>query len=652
MAKITAFVARSFAAQDEHKIQPILRHLDSFHDLGFVWESAEPAEAERVSAKVCRIIAGCDVFVGILTKKYPIYDVAVYPGGILKAFGRKPKPDRWSPPGWVIQESGYALGLGKKIILFVEPELDLPFLQGDLEYVPYDHTKPAVAFTKASEMINKLIAASTGIAVETVVRAEPPEPDKPKEAPQEPQPSAETKEQVPVEPNLRDLIAMLFDATEKLDWEKADNIYKAGLEFSETTTARIGWECFCLRVRYCAGDATALDKLKAVEQANPNEPAPSSHLGLALLTFKEYDAAAAYFERAAALSQGSTASFHLLRAADALTAAKNNARAKRILVKLLDADDSSRLEAGQKLYDLLTSSGKHFASFGIAELTLHRNPGLNALRFSLGLHYHEEGLNELFLYHYKLLNDLEPERADVFHNLAIAYFECDLQVRCVASYKQAIGLGETLAASNLGHKYLNTGMADEARTLLLDALKKPECAPEVGSCLAAIGEREKRERESEKSLVEAADGQRKFLVALGEGLYREGLPTIEGLWRMPFGEIVLTHKGNALTGVAETGESVAPRALLGILGGVGTYPGRYEFTGVMEGSVCKFKLTSMPKVSGSVSGALATKRSEGYMVFSVNGDSAMYTEIEGKKLTKYRTVERVLGPVPALPNAL
>jgi len=44
----------------------------------------------------------------------------------------------FSPP-WVLQESGYALGKGKKkLIIFREAGVELPQLQGDLEYISYD----------------------------------------------------------------------------------------------------------------------------------------------------------------------------------------------------------------------------------------------------------------------------------------------------------------------------------------------------------------------------------------------------------------------------------------------------------------------------------------------------------------------------------
>ncbi len=73
MPKITAFIARSFDAHDERKIEPILDFLQSFRSSGFVAEDADKAEVESVSKKVRDKIDAADVFVGIFTRRSPIY---------------------------------------------------------------------------------------------------------------------------------------------------------------------------------------------------------------------------------------------------------------------------------------------------------------------------------------------------------------------------------------------------------------------------------------------------------------------------------------------------------------------------------------------------------------------------------------------------
>ena len=96
---LKAFIARSFLAEDEKKLEPILSFLDTFKKVGFVCYSAEPAEVQSVSEKVRRLIDHSDVFIGIFTRRYAIYDLKP---GISGAFqvARGIAPRLWSAPGY------------------------------------------------------------------------------------------------------------------------------------------------------------------------------------------------------------------------------------------------------------------------------------------------------------------------------------------------------------------------------------------------------------------------------------------------------------------------------------------------------------------------------------------------------------------------
>lgn len=176
--KIVAFVAKSFDPTDEAKIAPIERFLESFSKLGFVAESADRAEVESVSEKVRSQIDKSNVLVGIFTRRHPIYSIDGRWKTALNALSGKLIPTGWTAPAWVLQESGYALkAKGKNaLILFREIGVELPQLQGDLEYIPFDPVNPAEALRRATEMITDLIAKAGGIKVETVVQTEPVQP--------------------------------------------------------------------------------------------------------------------------------------------------------------------------------------------------------------------------------------------------------------------------------------------------------------------------------------------------------------------------------------------------------------------------------------------------------------------------------------------
>jgi hypothetical protein len=165
MTQVNAFVARSFAPQDDARILPVLDFLDTFRKAGFFWETAEPPEVESISVKVRRMIDDRRVFIGFLTKRYPVYRFDSKSHGIWQILSGDVKPSIWSAPAWVLQESGYALHGKKDLILLRDPGVEVFCLQGDLEYIPFDPDNPAAIFSKLSGMINGLLAKAAGVEV-------------------------------------------------------------------------------------------------------------------------------------------------------------------------------------------------------------------------------------------------------------------------------------------------------------------------------------------------------------------------------------------------------------------------------------------------------------------------------------------------------
>ena len=169
MPLLSAFVARSFAATDEQRIRPVLNFLESFKKVGFLWESAEPAEVESVSAKVQRMIDERDVFIGFFTRRHAAWPSGLSARTAWDVLRGKVVPEVWSAPPWVLQESGYALHGKKKLILLRENGVEVFGLQGDLEYVPFNPQDLTPVFSKLSAMINGLLAQAAGEKVSVVL---------------------------------------------------------------------------------------------------------------------------------------------------------------------------------------------------------------------------------------------------------------------------------------------------------------------------------------------------------------------------------------------------------------------------------------------------------------------------------------------------
>ena len=170
MPLLNAFIARSFLPEDERRLEPILRFLGTFQKIGFICQTADAAEVQSVSLKVRKLIDNSDVFIGFFTRRYPVYNLRPGLSGAWSV-ARGIKPHRWSAPAWVLQESGYALqklGSGR-LILLLEPDVEVFGLQGDLEYIPFIPERSFEVQSKLSEMILGLVAEASGTEVGVVV---------------------------------------------------------------------------------------------------------------------------------------------------------------------------------------------------------------------------------------------------------------------------------------------------------------------------------------------------------------------------------------------------------------------------------------------------------------------------------------------------
>ena len=297
-------------------------------------------------------------------------------------------------------------------------------------------------------------------------------------------------------------------------------------------------------------------------------------------------------------------------------------------------------------YLLLKDSGSDYFAFATAESALHENPQLS-LRFTLGLDYRRKDLNELALFHFKFLYDHNKQDASSLHNLALMYADCKLPIASVKHYKISLSMGETLSAANLGFMYLDSGMADEAKGIVEEARKAEHHEGRVEKCSAEIVRRAEEETEKEVSLLNAVDADRKLLVKMGQALSRP-LPSLNGRWKLPFGETELAVSSGHLSGATEIKTEV-PRyegALFGTGGGSTSRTDRYTLDGTLTGALCEFNLTvedaaGPPSLTGLKSLLGRSGNKSGFIVFEPDGKSATYTEVSNGKLGKAETLTKV-----------
>jgi len=647
MAKISAFIARSFDDSDSPKIDPILKFLDSFRSNGFICETAERAEVESVSKKVRGIIDECQVFVGILTKRYPVYDLGPRFRAAFAVILNQLTPSKWTPPLWVMQECGYALRGEKKLVLFLETGVEIPGLQGDLEYIRYDPTDPVSAFQRASEMINTLLAAAEGKFVETTVSsaaqggvAEAPAP-----------PNATEQE---AKPDMLEHFIVMYSAIRAHEWDAAAKAYEGLLAEvrKREPDEEIYWKARYQSELFQAGRSEALEELKSIASEHPEDPNPLGQLGFCFAHFQRYEDAVTYFEEAARLCKTREGFARMkLEAADAYRHCRGLEKSREVLVGLLasseDFEDATKFRILNGLFDVSKDSKDGISALAFAELALGINPAHSDLRFSVAYYCGELEYNEMSLRHYKVLCEHDPAMKSAMNNLGVAYSNCGFPILAFSMYKRAFELGDTLSASNIGYQYLGAGAKEEAVAILKQAQLKKGCVSDVDRCLAAVSERSDLEEKEESDKLEVARKQGAFLAQLGSALLATEIPMLDGIWNFPFGDISLHLSGVKLRGSVEKTIEKPPLVFATLLGSAREPSKEIEITsflGKITGRYCRYSLTkrSIKPQTSALLAPLETPESssEGHIVFENDGSSGRAAELKDGRLAEYYTVRR------------
>lgn len=504
------------------------------------------------------MIDASDVFVGIFTRRYPVYEEATPRRTALPFRNRTPKVSRWVTPAWVLQESGYALkALDKrKMVLFRERGVELPSLQGDLEYIEFAADDFLPAFQKASEMINSLLAEATGIVVETVVHSAPRATESEPEAPQD------QREKPVTPPGLADYFFRMREALDAKERDQAKAAFEAFLPLAVEKNAdlRLFWEATYEELRYRAGQYEGFEHLKTMAKENPDRPEPFAAMGSCFYSFQEFEKSADYFQRAARLAQGDDVIEHLISAAKALRKAKKTEEALQLLLgpsRVPNSRVASLSKLQKELYSLLKTNKDFSAAFALGEWILQESPGDRDFRFSLAYDYENEDFHDLSLFHYRILREKDPNQDVVLNNIGLSYSMLKLPILSVDSYLDAYKYGNTLAANNLAQKYLEGGFTSNATVLINEAMKKENYEAQLPRTLAALDESRKTEESREESLLGEAEKHRRFLAAFGQG-FLEKTPTLNGKWKFSEAEIALSLANGILQGEAQVSVNKSP----------------------------------------------------------------------------------------------
>jgi len=571
MTIISAFVGRSFDQKEELLWARISKCLDSLKPIGFSWEDAEEAQAKPISDKVKERIERNDLFIGILTK-----GDAIISGCSTSKYILMRKILNWLASYWIIQESGYAIGKGKKVVFLVETGLEIPGgLNSDFEYISFNRNNLSDTFLKVNQIIGNEIATKIEPLKEQVVA---------KGTELIPVPKSEIEKQEAVEVVEKDdlLFKTVMEAIDNKDFQSAEEKFALLLQKDKVKgnpDIELWAKIYFYKKLYLAGQPEALDQLRKIANRNPTNLSVMNALVDCYEPYDQHEQAIRAIEPFAATAEDLDFKFNMSIVLSRLELKlKKYDRAKERLLEYLK---TLEFNSNHQNYFIFKTLGDNFKEQGdqniacyLYEMALNYEPTDSDLRFTLAYGYGEIDKNTLASYHYKVYLNIE-EWPGALNNLGMQYEKLKLLGKSVSALKKAESLDHTLASANLSRMFIEKGFYDEAENTLIKAFEKKDHHRNVDYYLNELKTSKEQEEENEKKLSEETKEYRNFALEFAKAIsipfdtYAE----INGLWLTDYGQLkefrIQFDAPNRLSGehkeeISTTGGLLAALALPGV----------------------------------------------------------------------------------------
>lgn len=529
----------------------------------FNWEHAEHPEASAIDDKVLRLFEGKNVFIGICTRKELVVSPSALKDGKFIFSGHRYAKDQdyvWKTSDWIIQEIGLAVGRGLHVILLVEDGVRSPGgIQGSLEYIPFNRSRPEESFERLLQMVAALSSAIPE-GMDALAGSSAPA-------------SVENEGGVSNwflpdhtwSIDQYEIAFMHYTAID--DIEKAASIEKAFYESAGSTPSeKEAWPAFAEYMKIQFGRAGRIEKIASMARQSLESPAILKYLALSYKALGEDLKAAEIFVEASSCESVPKVKIELLVEAVSSAAEKDPAFAENVLVTVREiaARDvslrSAALSAEKYFSKARKENGFFFASM---EQLLEHSPDDHSMRFDLAYAYSDAGMADMALFHY--LRIPYKDRSEVaWNNLGVAYENQKLPISSITAYKKSKAMGGTLAASNMAYRLLRSGFLDEARDICESALGVKDHHKNVDAALSQVKDSIEKERDAERGIITSAQEVSGFYRRMGEALVSDDAPNPEGAWMLDGAEFVINIDGVKFTArgsILESPSSVRLRSV-------------------------------------------------------------------------------------------
>ena len=364
-----------------------------------------------------------------------------------------------------------------------------------------------------------------------------------------------------------ELIDEMGEAFFEGEIEKGEDLYQQIQEMEKDPVEKLKNEGLYQYWQYQRGDVSALGKLKDLSKNPDISNIVHWWLGLCYETSEDYakafdehkiaaDTAKSQEKRASYIVSGAGALFHM---------GEKQKGFQFIMAELANVvDDEAKAILYRGLSNLYEREENHEFRGLALDKAVECRPNHIGVIFDTAYSYSQKGFDELSLLHYKALLRFSPEHKNGLNNIGVAYSRLGMPIKSVEKFLRASDLGNTLASSNLANSYLDAGFAEEASRVIKEAREHENPHRNVGTSFSRISDDKEAEEKREKSIIENAREQQRFLRSFADAYFVEfsGDINLSGMWNSPeWAEIKIAHQENEL--VAEWIVNDSPRKIKG-----------------------------------------------------------------------------------------
>lgn len=632
--RIRAFIGRSFLEQDERLWYEVRKLSESLRPIGFDFEDAKEAQLRPISDKVRQGVERNDFYIGILTRRLPVGERVTEPNVLKRVVSSlfTPKQDsQWTTSNWVVQESGYALGKGKRVLLLIEVGVDFPTadLDADTEWIPFDRSAISECSTRLVSMIGNLISEKLPVVPATVQVA--------------PLQDTSSSEEMKFEPSPVGAFSRVIGLLNQGKFGQADEEFEKF--FTSIAEEPLGqwWRYLYLRRKSVKGDSASLAELKRIVQAEPQNVDARVELAHYYGDFKNYGKQVEILRDGVQAAPEEAKTELLQSVAETLAKDEQQAEALQIIRDLLPrlTDPTKLRSAFLSLANIAKNQPDRELESAALEHVLDLDPSDSDIRFRLAYLYGEMGKRHLSAYHYKLRLSQGLD-ATSLNNLGVAYSTLKLSGKEIQAFEKAAE-DSLLAKANLSRAYVDRGFLTNAEQMATEVTKADYDETARNRALGAlsrISTIRSSENDTEEKILAEAKEERLFRWAYAEAFVASTGTPINGSFETPRGKISFRQERNQLFGEGQFEQPTFGGLFATLSGG---NPARVKITTTVKieanmiGRSGRFKLETDEKEKGTtILSTPTTTTIHGLIVLSEDGQSFEVLEEHETRVKIYK----------------